>query len=148
MGCGASSSEDVWVNAMLKQEDVDADALWKAYDVDDSGNIEKDEAKQIAKDVSAAMLKAFDKGIDEAWDKMSSDEKKMMEAMGGKDMLESMRPMIEQACNEMNSDEGAAKIFEEMDKNHDGKVSKDEFKKFCKEGSKRMQAGAGECPMQ
>ena len=51
---------------------------------DDSGNIEKDEAKQIAKDVSAAMLKAFDKGIDEAWDKMSSDEKKMMEAMGGK----------------------------------------------------------------
>merc|ERR1712086_101818 len=138
MGCGASS-EEMWVDAMLKQEDVDADALWKAYDTDESGNIEKDEAKQVAKDISAAMLKAFEKGIDEAWDKMSSDEKKMMEAM---------KPMIEQASKEMNSDDGITAMFEEMDKNHDGKISKDEFKKFCKGAGKQMQAGPGDCPMQ
>merc|ERR1711918_101760 len=147
---GGTSSQDLWVDAMLKNEDVDADKLWKEYDKDESGELDKEEAKQVAKDMANAMVEAYAKGVDQAWDKMSSEERQQLEMFGGKKMLEAMKPMVEAAAEQIKTEEAFAQMFEAMDADGSDKVSREEFNEFLKNGAKNYgpDMNAGECPMQ
>merc|ERR1711998_129357 len=111
LSMGGASSQDMWVDHMLKIEDIDSDKLWKEYDKDESGHLSKGEAKQVVLDIANAMVEAYGKGVDQAWDKMTSEEKAMMEALGGKKMLEAMKPVIEELSKQLKTQQQLDVMF-------------------------------------